>query len=362
MNADRKDELKACQDSLVHLATSDGSARRRHDSASDEDGWLEGFGSPYAADFDKLLCSKAIRRLGRKTQVIAQPRNRHVRDRLSHSFEVMSTAAMIGRILGLNEQLCRSISLGHDIGHTPFGHAGESFLARKTGKNFRHEIFGAVIAQQIERRGGGLNLTWQTLSGIRNHSRGSGELHTAGLAPEDAVVMYADKISYIFADFNDVFTRRLANGQSLLVGDFLGLAEVVAWFGANHRERVQTCVTGLCIESAGAGAVSFSGSETALRFADLKSRMYKVYGRVHADVDEQKILEGVFAALAESAPDYDPAVLLALLNDEDVAWLDGLLHQGVRMTSDILANLSVADIMRHLLNKSIDFTNPDLDW
>jgi len=351
--------LIACRGALAHLATKDADARRR--GAGDDDGWLDPYAVPYALDFDKLLCSKSIRRLGQKSQVVALPPNSHTRNRLSHSFEVVSAAAAIARVLGLNEDLCRAGGLGHDIGHTPFGHAGEEFLAKVTGKPFRHEVFGAIVAQRIERKGRGLNLTVQTLRVIRNHSRGAGDLHTAGMSPEESAVMFSDKIAYVFADYNDLFARNALTGSELSLADHPGLEDAIDWFGANQRERTRTCIEALCIESAEAGAVRFATSETARRFAELKTRMYAVYKAVRKDYI-LPVMEQVYATLAGIEPEVDPVVAFALMNDRDIAWLHQRGFERGYIAAADLARLSIADVLPHLRGKTFDITDPDIDW
>jgi len=361
-------DMNRVQGCLALLAVSDRRAVRRHPDRNDEDGWLFECSLPFRLDVEKLMQSKAARRLARKTQVILLPRNSHARDRLSHSLEVACVAAEIGRILGLNSDLCFAAGVGHDIGHAPLGHRGEAFLARQTGRDFRHEVMGVVIAQHIERKGGGLNLCLQTLQAMRHHSRGKGDLTLVESAQEDNVVMYADKISYLFADFNDLFGRNAMTGSPLRLEDFGELAEVVDWFGATHRTRVRTALEGLCLESLQAGRVQFTDSDTAKQFHRLKSLMYGVYPLVHAaerpdpatGLDEKgdAALERVYEALARLEPDVDPAILFALLNDEDFSWLAAKGNIG----RDDFDRLSLAEIVPHIRGKNIDFTDADLRW
>lgn len=352
--------LDGCRGALAHLRTSEAAARRRHPPDQDDDGWREGFGSPYDADTGKFLCSKAIRRSPHKAQVIVLSRNSHTRNRLTHTFEVIDIGVAAGEILGLNVELLRAGLLGHDIGHTPHGHQGESFLAKVTGKPFRHEVFGVVVAQKIERRGRGLNLTHQTLRVIRNHSRGAGDLHTEGLSGEEALGMYADKIAYIFADYNDLFSRTSLTGTRFRIEDYPRIGGLTDWFGATHRERVKTCILALCAESAEAGSVSFSASEVAGRFAELKTEMYSVYGLAKPQCAESS-LELVYEYLQKACPDADPALIFALLNDDDVSWIVKRAGDG-SLTNEDFERLSVSEIACSLKGREIDITDPDLDW
>ncbi len=360
MRSELLSRIAACRDCLKHLRTPDEAAYRRLPAAADEDGWMSPFGSPYAVDVNKILCSKAIRRLARKTQVIALSKNSHTRDRRIHVDEVAGTAMAIGRILGLNEALCQAGALGHDLGHAPFGHCGESMITKLTGKEFRHEVFGVVVCQKIERKGGGLNLTHQTLECILNHSRGAGELTLTGASAEADVVMYSDKISYIFADYNDVFTRRALHDSRFRLEDFPGLKEGMDWFGANHRERTAACIAALCLESAEKGRVCFRDSEAAQRFDQVKKLMYKAYTLVPPKY-HQRMLELVHEYLPPAVPGVQPEIVLALLNDLDVAWLAQRTASGV-ITREDLSQLAVADILDHLKDKIIDFADPDLGW
>ncbi|HSD12179.1 MAG TPA: HD domain-containing protein [Patescibacteria group bacterium] len=363
MDSELRAKLEAVRGCLSHLAAKDADARRRQQE-EDEDAWMAPFGSPYAADVNKLLCSKAIRRLGRKTQVVAEPVNGHVRDRLSHTFEVASVATTVARILGLNADLCQATALGHDIGHTPYGHFGEKFMTELIGKEFRHEVFSVVVAQKIERKGKGLNLCHRTLRGMLEHSRGEGDLRLGDGAEEGNVTMYADKIAYVMADFNDLFSRRsIAEGAPKL-DDHPKLAAEMAWFGPNQRSRVATCVAGLCLESAAKGRVSFADCEAAQRFAAAKKLMYDVYHGIHwegADEELRLVYEWLeFSQRCRApAPVADPRILLALLNDRDV-----------RLIADAWGNcdhpdidaLSIADVIPHLAGVTIDLADPDLDW
>jgi len=147
-----KTTLQDCHLCLSHLRTPDESGRRRF-CEEDEDSWAAAFSSPFAIDTQqKLLPSKCLRRLVDKTQVVTDNPNRYIRTREMQSHEVVSIATMIANILGLNAFLCCAGALGHDIGHTPFGQVGERFLSQKTGKEFRHDVFGVVVAQHIERK------------------------------------------------------------------------------------------------------------------------------------------------------------------------------------------------------------------
>jgi len=150
-------DVRGC---LAHLATKDEAARRRCGPDEDADGIWFGMIPSFQLDVMKVSHSKALRRLGRKTQVVSLPTNAHTRTRGSHVVEVGGTGVLLWP-LGLNQDLLYASALAHDMGQVAFGHYGEEFLTKKSGKKFRHEIFGVILAQKIERRGRGLNLTHQ---------------------------------------------------------------------------------------------------------------------------------------------------------------------------------------------------------
>lgn len=152
----------------------------------------------FQRDRDRILHSKAFRRLKNKTQVFLTPKGDHYRTRMSHTLEVSQNARTIGKALKLNEDLVEAIALGHDLGHTPFGHAGERTLARLTDGAFKHNEQSVRIVEKLEKDGEGLNLTWEVRNGILNH-----EMELMPDTLEGRCVRLADKIAYINADFDD---------------------------------------------------------------------------------------------------------------------------------------------------------------
>ena len=146
----------------------------------------------YQRDRDRILHSKAFRRLKHKTQVFLAPEGDHYRTRLTHTLEVSQIARTIARALRLNEDLTEAIALGHDLGHTPFGHAGERTLDKICPEGFAHYQQSVRIVEVLEKDGKGLNLTWEVRDGILNH-RTSGHPSTM----EGKVVRFSDKIAYI---------------------------------------------------------------------------------------------------------------------------------------------------------------------
>ena len=358
----RLSDIRGC---LSDIATNDKDAHRRFPPTEDDDGVWEGLVPPYALDIIKLAGSKAIRRLPRKTQVVSLPTNAHTRDRGSHSQEVMACGTIIASLLGLNADLIRAMAMGHDIGHGPFGHYFETYISHKTGKKFKHAVFSVVLAQRVERRGRGLNLTHQTLTGIASHAREAGlreagEMRLNRVLPEADAVMYGDIIAYLFADFNDLFVRYSLTGSRFSLSDFPGLREHMEWFGANQRERTNRCLMQLCLESSARSWVSFSECEAAQRFAEARKIMYQAYATIKWERLE-KMMDSVYELLAELVPGTNPAILFALLTEHDVEFLGRNMMRINSNMEECLKATALGDV-RRFLPPMLDFTDPDLGW
>ena len=158
----------------------------------------------YQRDRDRILHSNSFRRLKDKTQVFLAPEGDHYRTRLTHTLEVSQNARTIAKALRLNEDLTEAIALGHDIGHTPFGHAGERALARVCPEGFEHNVQSVRVVEVLEKRGAGLNLTREVRDGILNHK-------TKGMPStlEGKIVRYSDKIAYIHHDMDDAIRGKI---------------------------------------------------------------------------------------------------------------------------------------------------------
>ena len=152
----------------------------------------------FQRDRDRILHSKAFRRLKQKTQVFLLPKGDHYRTRLTHTREVSQNARTIAKALRLNEDLVEAIALGHDLGHTPFGHAGERALDEVCPLGFQHNEQSVRVVKRLEKQGEGLNLTWEVRDGILNH-KSAGTPHTL----EGQIVRLSDKIAYINHDIDD---------------------------------------------------------------------------------------------------------------------------------------------------------------
>ncbi len=173
----------------------------------------------YQRDRDRILHCKAFRRLKHKTQVFLSPGDDHYRTRLTHTLEVSQIARTIARSLRLNEDLTEAIALGHDLGHTPFGHVGERTLAACAGNNFSHNVQSVRVVERLENRGEGLNLTWEVRDGMLNHKT-SCTPHTL----EGQCVRLADKIAYVNHDIDDAIRGNILKEEDLPtnITDILG--------------------------------------------------------------------------------------------------------------------------------------------
>ncbi|HNT28591.1 MAG TPA: deoxyguanosinetriphosphate triphosphohydrolase [bacterium] len=176
-------------------------------------------------DRDRIVHSKAFRRLKDKTQVFLSPEGGHYRNRLTHTLEVSQIARTIARALSLNEQLTEAIAMGHDLGHTPFGHSGERALARLLPGGFRHEAQSLRMVETLSRRGAGLNLSFEVRDGIAKHSKGKGKLLKKEGIPatlEGQVVRLADIIAYVNHDIDDAMNGGFMQEKDMPCADLLG--------------------------------------------------------------------------------------------------------------------------------------------
>lgn len=207
----------------------------------------------FQRDRDRILHTKAFRRLKRKTQVFLAPEGDHYRTRLTHTLEVSQIARTISRALFLNEDLVEAISMGHDLGHTPFGHAGEVVLNELYAPGFRHYEQSLRVVDVLEKRGGnwGLNLTREVREGILNHSRGKTLIYgqPAPVMPQESlVVSVADAIAYINHDVDDALRAGVITEASLP-------PDAVKILGTTNSQRIDSMVVGV-IEASRDGEIS----------------------------------------------------------------------------------------------------------
>ncbi len=184
----------------------------------------------YQRDRDKVIHCKAFRRLKHKTQVFLSPEGDHYRTRLTHTLEVAQIARTIARALRLNEDLTEAVALGHDLGHTPFGHAGERALNDLLPGGFRHYEQSVRVVELLEKGGQGLNLTWEVRDGILNHTTGA---EAATL--EGRIVRLADKVAYINHDIDDAIRAGVFAEADIP-------AEVTAVLGTDRNRRFNTMI------------------------------------------------------------------------------------------------------------------------
>lgn len=196
--------------------------------------------TPYQRDRDRIIHCNAYRRLMHKTQVFLSPEGDHYRTRLTHTMEVSQIARTIARAMRLNEDLTEAIALGHDLGHTPFGHAGERVLNKLNPGGFAHSEQSVRVVEKLEKDGKGLNLCWEVRDGIRCHSSGSMEDRAATL--EGRIVRYSDKIAYMNHDLDDAVRAGL-----LSEGDLPW--EVHYHLGRSKSERISTFINDIVANS-----------------------------------------------------------------------------------------------------------------
>ena len=230
----------------------------------------------YQRDIDRIVHSKAFRRLMHKTQVFLQPEGDHYRTRMTHTLEVARIASTITRALGLNEDLAEAIAMGHDLGHTPFGHAGESALSECWGRPFKHNEQSLRVVDYLEKDGQGLNLTHEVRWGILGHT---GETWPETL--EGQIVRRSDQIAYVNHDIDDAVRAGILTNDDIpkAISDVLG---------HTHSVRINTLVTDIIRTSREAGEVVLSPNvEKALK--DLRSFMFeRVYYNPIAKGEERK--------------------------------------------------------------------------
>ena len=238
----------------------------------------------YQRDRDRILHSKSFRRLKHKTQVFIAPQGDHYRTRLTHTLEVSQIARTIARALRLNEDLTEAMSLGHDLGHTPFGHSGERTLDELCDGGFRHYEQSLRVVDILE-DGHGMNLTFEVRDGIRNHT-GENQPHTL----EGKVLKLADKFAYINHDIDDALRGGILSMEDLP-------ADLIDILGERHSERINTMIEDTIKNSLGKNDVLMS-DEVGKTMMKLRQFMFDaVYGYPIKREEERKgsyIIEQMF--------------------------------------------------------------------
>jgi dGTPase len=273
----------------------------------------------FQVDRDRILHCKAFRRLKHKTQVFLAPEGDHYRTRLTHTLEVSQIARTLARALRLNEDLTEAIALGHDLGHTPFGHAGERVLDDLLSGGFHHVRQSLRVVDQLERGGKGLNLTWEVRDGILGHSKGQGSL--AGTASdglpatqEGRLVRLADVIAYVNHDLDDAVRSGLVSLEDVP-------QELRSLLGETHSQRIDAMVGDILTASLTSGVVAVCLSATVMEgVTALRDWLYRNVYRadtVEADfVKASRVLRELFLYFMEH-----PSALFACGGDpaDDVA-------------------------------------------
>lgn len=229
----------------------------------------------FQRDRDRVLHCKAFRRLKQKTQVFLSPEGDLYRTRLTHTLEVSQIARTIARALRLNEDLTEAISLAHDLGHTPFGHAGERALNELCPDGFKHYMQSLRVVDKLEKDGRGLNLTWEVRNGIVTHTKG-----TWAATPEGRIVRMADQIAYVNHDIEDAVRAGVLDPATLP-------KECTAVLGQTKSARITTMINSILANSDGDVKV---GAEENEAFLALRDFMYAtVYVDKTAKREEQKV-------------------------------------------------------------------------
>ena len=250
----------------------------------------------YQRDIDRITHSKAFRRLKHKTQVFLQPEGDHYRTRLTHTLEVARIGRTIARALRFNEDLTEAIALGHDMGHTAFGHAGERALNEiLSGEGgFKHNQQSLRVVEKLERDGQGLNLTYEVNNGIQCHT-GEKEPDTM----EGMIIRIADRIAYINHDVDDAIRAGILRETDIP-------EEITCAFGAKHSERINSLILDVINESERCGEITLS-PQAMLVFNSFRDFMFRnVYMNMKAKREERKvfgILNGIFTHYTDAPGD-----------------------------------------------------------
>lgn len=230
----------------------------------------------YQRDMDRIIHSKAFRRLMHKTQVFLKPEGDHYRTRMTHTLEVARIARTIARSLRLNEDLTEAAALGHDLGHTPFGHAGESALSDVMGVRFCHNEQSLRVVDTLEKNGDGLNLTYETRMGILGH--------TGDFIPETQegqIIRLSDRIAYINHDIDDAMRAGILSNADIP-------RSISGVLGETHKERINTLVENVIYTSMVTGEIGMEES-VSRAMQELREFMFeRVYRNPVAKGEESK--------------------------------------------------------------------------
>ena len=262
----------------------------------------------FQRDRDRIIHSKSFRRLMHKTQVFLSPEDEHFRTRMTHTLEVAQISRIISRALRLNEDLCEAAALGHDLGHTPFGHSGEYAMQRFFSPDFAHYKQSVRVAEKLENDGEGLNLTWEVKDAILNHT-GSCEASTL----EGKIIKISDRIAYINHDIDDACRAGI-----LTISDIP--KEIRNVLGDGHSKRINTLVSSVIKESMDKPYIKMD-DEVGGAMMELRSFLFKnVYTNKNVKGEEDKAIEmlGTLFEYFVKNPNEMPAVYVRNIESESV--------------------------------------------
>lgn len=324
-------DYKGCLNEKAFILSNRGERKSKEDG----DKKLFGVSDDFLIDYMKIVQSKCFRRLYQKTQVFCFPDNPHVRTRLTHTLETDSNCVLMANVLGLNINLTHAGSIGHDVGHVPFGHVGERFLSQYTAKPFEHNIFGPILLEYVERGGRGLNLRKETIEAIRSHS--GGDFKKDLELEEYKLIKLGDKISYLFSDVNDAIRYNYLSPSKI--------PKSLEKLGKNQRERVISYIFALFEESYQKNKVSFSDSEVAKFYQETRDWMFEnVYAKANTRIINEE-LSLAFEAILEypKIKRYDPVVIFSVLTEDGVR---EIAQKG--LSSERMDYLGINGIISHL--------------
>lgn len=292
----------------------------------------------FQRDRDRIIHSQSFRRLMYKTQVFLAPAGDHYRTRLTHTLEVTQIARTIARALSLNEDLTEAIGLAHDLGHTPFGHAGEVVMRQCFSPDFSHNAQGVRVVELLENDGRGLNLTKEVRDGIAHHS---GKVMPKTL--EGAVIRYADRIAYINHDIDDALRAGILR-QDELPGEILKV------LGTGHGERIDTMVSSVVRASLNRPEIKMESHifEATDRLRDfLFARVYRDNAAKDEESKAKEMLAQLFSYF-EKHPEELPPEYLAIAEAQSVgrAVCDYLSGMTDRYAIELYRTLFIPEVWR----------------
>ncbi len=284
------------------------------------------FRTCFQRDRDRIIHCEAFRRLKQKTQVFLSPEDDHYRTRLTHTLEVSQIARTIARSLMLNEDLTEAISLGHDLGHTPFGHAGERALNLLNEGGFRHYDQSVRVVDKLEKQGSGLNLCFEVRNGIERHTTKGDMAKTL----EGIIVHYADRIAYMNHDIEDAISAKVLHAEDLP-------QNVVQTLGDTKSARITSLIADI-VQNGTESGIKMS-PEVEKAYLELHKFMYStVYVDKVAKKEEKKV-DGLITRLYEfymKKPEKMPALYRKICEEEGAA----------RAVTDYISGMSDAYAVR----------------